>query len=147
MNVDDKLIYEAYLQENTNAFLSTWAAQDQKERNEYKRFVHDQANNDYSQGAELWRKIKNRSSDDVFNDRERLEKFINTTFNFDEFRQEDWRNYWLLAQHSDRYVEFQKKALDTIEKYLGTENDLYRFLYDRVSMNTSGTQKYNTQQR
>jgi hypothetical protein len=130
---------------NQSKLLSDWVKEDQKERAEYKDFVHNVAARDYEKGAELWAKLKNRPKHDVFNDAKRLKRFINTKFNYDEFSKKDWNNYWLLAQHADFDADFQRNALTVIVQYLGTDNSHYKYLSDRISMAEKGTQLYNTQ--
>jgi hypothetical protein len=49
-------------------------------------------------------------------------------FNFDNFTDEDW----LLSQHCDYEIAFQKEALSIIEKYLSKEHSYYKWLYDRI---------------
>jgi predicted transcriptional regulator len=66
-------------------------------------------------------------------------------FDFDKFTDEDWDNYWLLAQHCDDNRDFQKNALSIIKKYQGTDHSHYKYLYDRISMGLTGKQKYGTQ--
>ena len=62
-----------------------------------------------------------------------------------QFTDEDWDNYWLLAQHCDDNRDFQKNALSIIKKYQGTDHSHYKYLYDRISMGLTGKQKYGTQ--
>ena len=55
---------------------------------------------------------------------------------------------WLITQHADRDLEFQKKVLLLLEPYLGSEftnKGTYAYLYDRVSVNSSRPQRYGTQ--
>lgn len=57
-------------------------------------------------------------------------------------------NFWLLVQHSDQDVKFQKKALLEMEKLFGTKEinmENYAFLYDRVQCNLNYKQLYGTQ--
>ncbi|EJG02696.1 DUF6624 domain-containing protein [Flavobacterium sp. F52] len=57
-------------------------------------------------------------------------------------------NFWLIVQHSDQDILFQKKALEEIEKLKGTkelEIENYAFLYDRVQCNLNYKQVYGTQ--
>lgn len=49
-------------------------------------------------------------------------------------------NAWLLVQHSDD-VNFQKWFLDKLD----ANCNHYRYLYDRICVNTDQPQKYNTQ--
>lgn len=130
------------LKENT---LSSLVAADQRERQEYQDFVKNNANGDYTVGAKLYAKVKKRPLNDLFGEHERLKQFINTNFDFDSFSEIDWKNYWLLAQHCDFDRNFQREALKKIKKYLGTNTDEYRYLYDRLSCAMYGRQKFNTQ--
>ena len=66
-------------------------------------------------------------------------------FDFDSFNRKDWDNYWILSQHSDQFPEFQEEALKIIKKYLGDEDDNFKYLYDRISCKKNGRQKYGTQ--
>ena len=66
-------------------------------------------------------------------------------FDFDKFTDDDWNNYWLLAQHCDMNRNFQKQALSIIKKYQGPDSSHYKYLYDRISCAITGTQKYGTQ--
>ncbi|WDF65288.1 DUF6624 domain-containing protein [Flavobacterium sp. KACC 22763] len=57
-------------------------------------------------------------------------------------------NFWLIVQHSDQDIFFQKKALEEMEKLKGTEEleiENYAFLYDRVQCNLNYKQLYGTQ--
>lgn len=57
-------------------------------------------------------------------------------------------NLWLIIQHADHDVLFQKKVLKEMEKLKGT-NELnlenYAFLYDRIKINLNYKQRYGTQ--
>ena len=133
------------LVEGLNESLSSLVAQDQSERNEYKNFVKSQAGGDWSKGAKMYALLKKRPSNDIFGDAARLNQFMKMEFDFDKFTDKDWKNYWLLAQHCDNNRDFQKNALSIIEKYLGTDHSHYKYLYDRISINLTGKQKYGTQ--
>ena len=57
-------------------------------------------------------------------------------------------NFWLLVQHADDDVLFQRKALAAMEKLRGTKEinlENYAFLYDRVQCNLNHKQLYGTQ--
>lgn len=57
-------------------------------------------------------------------------------------------NFWLIVQHADQDILFQKSALHEMEKLKGTnELDMenYAFLYDRVLCNLNYKQLYGTQ--
>lgn len=147
-NVVDESVLKEEMGKNQNSqsdILSNLKNQDQEERREYQKFVQTKFNMDYEKGAKEYVKLKNRSFDDVFGDKERMEKFISINFNFDNFSDEDWENYWLMSQHADLYPNAQKSALQTISQYLGKNNDHYRYLYDRISCRETGAQKYGTQ--
>ena len=126
--------------------LSSLVSIDQKERQEYQNFVKEKANGDWFKGALLYAKYKKRPQNDIFGERERLQNFTQMNFNFDDFSDEDWKNYWLLTQHCDFDRNFQQKALTLIQQYKGTDSTLYQYLYDRISCGLNGTQKYGTQQ-
>ena len=125
--------------------LQSWVNQDQAERNEYAQFVKSKAGDDWNKGAKMYAQLKKRPSNDIFGDTERLNQFIETKFDFTKFTNDDWDNYWLLAQHCDHNRNFQKQALATIAKYQGTDHSHYKYLYDRISCGTTGQQKYGTQ--
>jgi hypothetical protein len=131
--------------EGTEQSLSSMVSQDQSERNEYKNFVKSQAGGDWSKGAKMYAQLKKRPSNDIFGDASRLNQFMKMKFDFDKFTDEDWDNYWLLAQHCDYNRDFQKNALSIIKKYQGTDHSHYKYLYDRISMGLTGKQKYGTQ--
>jgi len=131
--------------EGTEQSLLSMVSQDQSERNEYKNFVKSQAGGDWSKGAKMYAQLKKRPSNDIFGDASRLNQFMKMKFDFDKFTDEDWDNYWLLAQHCDDNRDFQKNALSIIKKYQGTDHSHYKYLYDRISMGLTGKQKYGTQ--
>ena len=94
--------------------LQSWVNQDQAERNEYAQFVKSKAGDDWNKGAKMYAQLKKRPSNDIFGDTERLNQFIETKFDFTKFTNDDWDNYWLLAQHCDHNRNFQKQALAKI---------------------------------
>ena len=132
-------------EKNQSDILSQMAKEDQLERNEYNNLVHNEFYGDYEKGGDEYSKIKNRDRDDIFGDRDRLSNFIKMNFDFDSFNRKDWDNYWILSQHSDQFPEFQEEALKIIKKYLGDEDDNFKYLYDRISCKKNGRQKYGTQ--
>ena len=132
-------------QNSQSDILTNLKNQDQEERREYQKFTQTKFNGDYERAAKEYAKLKNRRFDDIFGDKERMEKFIPIYFDFDSFSDDDWENYWLISQHADMYPNFQKDALETISQYLGKDNDNYRYLHDRISCRQTGTQKYGTQ--
>lgn len=65
-----------------------------------------------------------------------------------EFDKEADCNAWLLVQHADDDIEFQKSILAKLEKlYLLKETSSvnYAYLYDRVAINEGKPQRYGTQ--
>ena len=130
------------LRENT---LRAFAAQDQEERNEYGNFVRTQAGGDFEQGAKLWAAKKKRPADDIFGDLARQQQFMKMKFDFDKFTEQDWADYWIIAQHCDHSRQFQQQALSIIKRYLGSDHKHFKWLSDRISCGFTGTQTYGTQ--
>lgn len=65
-----------------------------------------------------------------------------------EIGKDGQNNFWLLVQHADDDVLFQRKALAAMEKLRGTKEvnlENYVFLYDRVQCNLNYKQLYGTQ--
>ncbi|HKO77898.1 MAG TPA: DUF6624 domain-containing protein [Flavobacterium sp.] len=57
-------------------------------------------------------------------------------------------HFWVIVQHGDNDVAFQKKVLKAIKKELKTKNAStrnYAYLYDRVQKNEKKPQLYGTQ--
>jgi predicted transcriptional regulator len=129
----------------SSAALASMASQEQSERKEYEDFVKSQAGGDWDNAAKMYAKLKKRPSTDIFGDASRQNQFMKMKFDFDKFTNADWHNYWLMAQHCDHSRDFQKNALSIIKKYLGTDHENYKYLYDRISCGTTGNQKYGTQ--
>ena len=128
-----------------NESLSSLISQDQSERNAYSQFVKSQAGGDWTKGAAMYAKVKKRPSNDIFGEKERLNQFMKMKFDFSKFTNDEWDNYWLLAQHCDFNRNFQQQVLAIIKKYQGVDNSHYHYLADRISCGTNGTQKYGTQ--
>lgn len=127
------------------SLLSALVQQDQSERQQYQTFVKTQAGGDWNKGAQMYARAKRRPANDIFGERARLNKFIQTKFDFATFTPEDWNNYWTLAQHCDFDRNFQKQALAAIEQNLGQDSEQYKYLYDRISCGLTGKQKFGTQ--
>lgn len=71
-------------------------------------------------------------------------------FKISEFGQEADQAAWLIAQHADRDVQFQKKILLILEKLqpMGeTSGANYAYLYDRVAVAENRLQRFGTQGR
>jgi hypothetical protein len=130
------------LRENT---LRAFAACDQEERIEYGNFVRTQVGGDGEQGAKLWAEKKKRPANDIFGDLARQQQFMKMKFDFDKFSEQDWADYWIIAQHCDDFRQFQQQALSIIKQYLGTDHKHYKWLSDRISCGLTGTQTHGTQ--
>jgi hypothetical protein len=67
---------------------------------------------------------------------------------YDLVGKEGSANYFLLVQHSDFNIDFQKKALKLMKKQVDKKNasgSTYGYLVDRVNLNTGKKQIYGTQ--
>jgi hypothetical protein len=126
--------------------MKSLVAHDQRERQQYQNFVKTKYDGDWEVGAKEYAKSQGRSPDDIFGEASRLRHFVTMArqFTFEEFTSDDWNNFWLLAQHCDFDRSFQKWAADTIMKTVGL-NDHVKYLLDRISCASSGSQKYGTQ--
>ena len=88
---------------------------------------------------------KQKYADDVqynednlrFGEKERLNQFMKMKFDFDKFTEQDWYDYWIIAQHCDDFRQFQQQALSIIKRYLGPDyadskgNNYYKSLIKR----------------
>lgn len=71
-------------------------------------------------------------------------------FKISEFGEESDQNAWLLVQHADLDVAFQKEVLKKLEMLYPqgeTRAGNYAFLFDRVAVNEKRPQRYGTQGR
>ncbi|GAB4205304.1 MAG: hypothetical protein Fur0023_14020 [Bacteroidia bacterium] len=60
------------------------------------------------------------------------------------------QNFWVLVQHQDKHIDFQKKVLKEMKIYVRQDlapPNLYAYLYDRVRKNSGKKQLYGTQCR
>ena len=67
---------------------------------------------------------------------------------FDKIGKDGSNHFWLLVQHSDKYPEFQKEVLSSMEKEVKNANtnpNNYALLYDRVQVNAGLKQLFGTQ--
>jgi hypothetical protein len=67
---------------------------------------------------------------------------------FDKVGKEGSSHFWLLVQHCDKYPEFQKRVLKTMDKEVKKKNadpNNYAYLYDRVKVNAGEKQMFGTQ--
>lgn len=140
-------IKELLTESSVSTMMQSLVNKDQSERQEYANFVKTKMGGDYASAAKKYAELKNRPEDDIFGELEQLKSFIkqSQTFDYKEFTDSDWENFWLLAQHADFDVEFQKSALGKIKTKFGTNSQNYRYLHDRITCNINGTQKYGTQ--
>jgi len=149
-NTLEMIVYEKQKQEvnesNTSSYLEQLVKKDQNERNQYISFVKSNGG-DYDQGSKDYAKKHGRKVDDIFGEKADNIGFITKAkgFQFQSFSEKDWKNFWLVCQHCDFDRNFQKWALDKIKKYLGDDNDHFKYLWDRVSCGLTGRQNYGTQ--
>ncbi|MDY0931692.1 DUF6624 domain-containing protein [Chryseobacterium sp. CFBP8996] len=67
---------------------------------------------------------------------------------FDKVGKDGSNHFWLLVQHCDKYPEFQKEVLSSMEKEVKNTNanpNNYALLYDRVQVNSGLKQLFGTQ--
>ncbi len=67
---------------------------------------------------------------------------------YDLVGKESSTNYWLLVQHSDFDLPFQKRALNLMEMQVNNNNasgNNYAYLVDRININEGNKQIYGTQ--
>ncbi len=67
---------------------------------------------------------------------------------FDRVGEESSSNFWLMVQHCDEDLEFQKQVLQALKVEVDRENGSgsnYAYLYDRVQINQGLEQYYGTQ--
>jgi len=65
-----------------------------------------------------------------------------------KFDKEADHNAWLLVQHADHDIEFQKEVLKRLEKLYPlkeTTTEHFAYLYDRIAKNENRPQRYGTQ--
>ena len=102
----------------------------------YKDYTHEQWNN---------------FKDSVFtSDKKRVESmFDNYGFlGFNKVGKDGSNHFWLLVQHCDKYPEFQKKVLKSMDKEVkrgNADSNNYAYLYDRVKVNAGEKQLFGTQ--
>ncbi len=93
----------------------------------------------------------NRFKDSVFNDNKTKVESIYRKYGFlgfDKVGKDGSNNFWLLVQHLDKYPEFQKDILRSMDKAVKKGNanpNNYAYLYDRVKVNGGEKQLFGTQ--
>ncbi|MEO1711816.1 MAG: DUF6624 domain-containing protein [Bacteroidota bacterium] len=79
-----------------------------------------------------------------------LKQYLNTEGypGFDRVGEESSSNFWLMVQHCDEDLDFQKQVLRALKMEVDRENasgSNYAYLYDRVQINQGLEQSYGTQ--
>lgn len=80
----------------------------------------------------------------------RVEKLFNQYgfLGFDKVGQDGSHQFWLIIQHCDKYPEFQKKVIASMQKQVKKGNASpgdYAYLYDRIKINAGEKQLFGTQ--
>lgn len=97
--------------------------------------------------SEQWAKFQ----DSVFeSNMKRVEKLYRKYgfLGFDKVGKDGSNHFWLLVQHCDKYPQFQKEVLSSMEKEIKKANansNNYALLYDRVQINAGQKQLFGTQ--
>lgn len=84
------------------------------------------------------------------NNKIRVEKIFNKYgfLGYNSVGKEGSKHFWLLVQHSDKYLEFQNKVLKAMNKEVKKRNASpsdYAYLYDRIKVKAGEKQKFGTQ--
>lgn len=96
---------------------------------------------------ENWGKFK----DSVFTKHKNRSEYLFDKYGYlgiEEVGKEGSQNFWIFVQHSDKYPDFQKKVLKSMEKEVKKQNanpNNYAFLMDRVNANNGKKQLFGTQ--
>ncbi len=96
---------------------------------------------------EQWNNFK----DSVFkSDKNRVEAMFDKYgfLGFDKVGKEGSNHFWLLVQHCDKYPDFQKKVLKSMDREVklgNADSNNYAYLYDRVKVNAGEKQLFGTQ--
>lgn len=101
---------------------------------------------DADQLAKLQLKINNLDFKNLTQAKEIIKKYGWPKIS--EIGKDGSNNLWLIVQHADQDILFQKSALDAMKKWIGTSEinfENYAFLYDRVQCNLNYKQLYGTQ--
>jgi hypothetical protein len=139
-----------YILEN-NISLLKLAEKDQAGRNKLAQYYNNPKLSQltWQQKLELFKKDNNipLEQDEIFPSLTKYVKKIVNKLDFENLTDTDWKNLFLLVQHADDDINFQKQMLPQFYKKYGEKGykTPYKYLYDRISCNENGTQKYNTQ--
>ena len=93
----------------------------------------------------LWKEIDAGNTEDL-----KMLLAIHGWFTISEFGEKADHEAWLLVQHADHDVDFQREVLGILEKLLETKETSrqnYAYLYDRVASAEDRPQRYGTQGR
>lgn len=101
--------------------------------------------------ASRWEPQWARFKDSVFTQNKKQAEEMFRRFGFPGYQQigeQGSRNFWLIVQHCDKYPEFQKKVLLSMDKEVKRNNadpNNFAYLFDRVQVNGGQKQKFGTQ--
>jgi hypothetical protein len=136
---------------NDNAELSRLAKIDQNPRNKLANYYNNPTLSQltWQQKLDIFKKDNNipPEQEEIFPSLTKDVKNLVNTLNFTYLTEADWENLFILVQHADDDISFQKKLLPLFYKKYGDTGikTPYQMLYDRISCAENGTQKYNTQ--
>ena len=139
---DFRKIFKEAFSSNTRNLLKDMRVADQKGRHEYAKVI-DKHGGDWEKARDEWIKNGKGSSDDMFGDSSRHSKIkALITKHISEIAKdpEMLKDAWTLVQHMDHEVDLQNFLLPYLK---GTEE--FKYLYDRIAVNTGKEQKYGTQ--
>lgn len=136
--------FKVWLENNSiGTMIQNLYDQDQAERREYKGYLAKFP--DWKKAAAAWSQDKQRNPNDVFDDTTRLQQAKQLiSQNIDKIKMNpSWlKMAWLLVQHMDNDLPFQKWFIQHLRK--GGQN--WQYLTDRILVNQGKSQKYGTQQ-
>eukprot|EP01041_Mallomonas_annulata_P026420 gene26420-47734_t len=98
-----------------------------------------------------WEKEWDKYKDSVFTKHKiQVEKMFNKYgfLGFDKVGKDGSNDFWLIVQHCDKFPDFQKKILKSMDKEVKKGNanaNNYAYLYDRVEANAGRKQLFGTQ--
>jgi LPS O-antigen subunit length determinant protein (WzzB/FepE family) len=133
--------FKRWLEHDLASELQNLYNQDQSERQRYQKYLTRFSS--WQQAADGWAKDTGRDSNDIFADKERLQKAKQLIIqNIQQIKTPTLiKMAWLLVQHMDDDISFQKWFLDRLEK--GTTE--WKYLSDRISIAQGMPQKFGTQ--
>ena len=143
-------IWKGLKEGRVSSTLSSIAKGDQELRTEFDVFIKSRGGVWSQELLKQFVADKKTSLNDVFGDEKRQKEFADlfsslTDADYNDFTEEDWRNFWLIAQHADYNRPLQKKVQGILLKHKGEKSKHYRYITDRISCAETGSQKYGTQ--